>query len=294
MPRYSTESSGVSAALGCLLEKTRTPVLEALLSLEGGELHNYRAPRTTLARLAAKSRSKSNPDGFPHERVDLQQASTFLGNLESYKLLAPEQVPNDGTLHFAALLALPRFVEWLLPMHDPNFKHSDYDQMIPLAIACQSSAQPYTKIADQEAKFRRRRKDTIRLLAAKTDIKWRYRGKTVLHVAMEQGLDVTKELAEALDLHRDRERDNKYLYRDKDGVEYSPDQWAILKMEVGTSQYKKELKTYFLQLGVQSRLFKRILPGGGEQPEGYCGLPPVYAAAWDPPLSDMEEGHVEV
>lgn len=214
----------------------------------------------------------------------------FLGNFEAYRELVKAEVPNDGTLHTAALLALPKFVKWLLNFHDADAKDADFDQMIPLAIACRSRPCPWSKISNQEADWVMRRNETIRLLAAKTSPEWKFNQKTILHIALEEGLGVTKVLVEALNVSEDPQRDERYLYTDKSGIEYSPDQWVLRIMDAGEPREKEKLVTYLQQLGMQSRYFRRVLPEHGQQPEGYMGLPPAYAEVWNPPAGDQYQG----
>jgi len=101
---------------------------------------------------------------------------------------------------------------------------------------------------------------------------------TILHWAMENGLETAKAMVEALDIRYDLERDEKYLYVDRDGIEYSPQQY-VLKVWHAEANEKKDLVACLEDVGLESRYFKRILPGQGQQPEGYHGLPPSYASA---------------
>ncbi|RMZ84623.1 hypothetical protein DV737_g1194, partial [Chaetothyriales sp. CBS 132003] len=73
----------------------------------------------------------------------------------------------------------------------------------------------------------------MRLLAGVTSPKWRYRNMTILHWAMENGLKTAKTMIEVLNIRDDPERDEKYLYKDRDGIEYSPQQyaWRLFEME---------------------------------------------------------------
>lgn len=160
------------------------------------------------------------------DELPLREASMYLGNLAAFSLIASEVVPNDGTLHLAALLALPNFVHWLLYSHDPNHKAEEFDNMIPLACVCASKPQPWCKIANKKSQWENRQIDTMRILADVTNSEWRYRNMTILHWAMENGFQTAKAIIEVLDISHDPDRDEKYLYVDREGTEYSPQQYA--------------------------------------------------------------------
>jgi hypothetical protein len=67
----------------------------------------------------------------------------------------------------------------------------------------------------------------MHLLAGVTSPKLRYRNMTILHWAMENGPETAQAMIMALDIHHDPERDQKYLYTDRDGIEYSPQQYVM-------------------------------------------------------------------
>jgi hypothetical protein len=161
------------------------------------------------------------------DELPLREASLYLGNFEAFGLLSAKITPNDGMLHLAALLALPTFVTWLLNFHDPNHKAEEFDNMVPLACVCASKPQPWCKIANEESDWKERQKDTMHLLAGVTSPKWRYRNMTILHWAMEHGLETAQAIIMALDIRHDPDRDQKYIYTDRDGIEYSPEQYVM-------------------------------------------------------------------
>jgi hypothetical protein len=162
------------------------------------------------------------------DEFSLPLAALYLGNFEAFRLLAGEMTPNDGMLHLAALLALPKFVKHLLRTHDPDHRAEEFDNMVPLACACASKPHLCSKIANEECDWNKRQKETIQLLASVTSSKWRYRNMTILHWAMENGLETAKTMVEALDIRSDPDRDRKYLYVDRDGNEYSPRQYMLM------------------------------------------------------------------
>ena len=139
-------------------------------------------------------------------------------------------------------MALPKFVKWLLAFHDPDHKAEDFDMMIPLALACESKPHPWCKVANEEADWKTRQKHTMQLLALRTSPEWRSRSRTVLHIALENGLDPTKAMVKALGFCHDPDRGKRYLHVDKDGIQYSPQQYAMKFLEADMKE-KKALAT---------------------------------------------------
>ncbi|KAE8449593.1 hypothetical protein EG329_007923 [Mollisiaceae sp. DMI_Dod_QoI] len=281
LPAYSTPSTKVSAAFGCLLDKTRIPILKALLDLDRDRISDYTIPGSSLGTLSMYPLAfKEDSLLDPTHEYPLREASLFLGNFEAFRLIAREVTPNDGTLHVAALLALPNFVKMLLTTHDPNHEAEDMDKMIPLALVCASKSHPWCKIANEEADWEIRQKETIHLLASVTSPQWRHRNMTILHYAMDHGVRTAKAMVGALGIGRDPAKNEKYLYKDRDGIEYSPQQY-VEKVWGGNKQEKIALKSCLKDAGLKSRYFKRILPNEGDQPPGYHGLPSDYAKVWE-------------
>ena len=277
---YVTPTTRVSAAFGCLLDAARAPILETLLRLDERAVLSHHVPGTSLSDLATYPEKLENDQSLPNE-LSLSLASLYLGNLEAFHLLDGGAVPDDGTLHTAALLALPDFVEWLLYTHDANFEVEEFDNMIPLALACSSKPQPWCKIANQQADWKTRQKLTMKLLAPRTDSRWRSRGKMVVHFALENGREATEAMIQALNIPSDPKRDDNYLYVDKEGIEYSLDQYVERVMGIVSTE-KRNLIMYLRTKGkLQTRYFKRIMPGKERQPVGYCGLPEEFAFRWE-------------
>jgi hypothetical protein len=220
-------------------------------------------------------------DGLPPD-LPLRTACMFLGNFDAYRALDCVETSNDGNLHVAALMALPKFVEWLLHFHDPNaIVPEEFDQMIPLALVCTPRRAPWCKIANQEADLAIRQEQCIQLLAPQTNTAWRFRNKTILHIALENGPRLTSVMVEHLNLRNDVQRHDKYLYQTKDGIQYSLDEY-VRRLMNDVSQNEKEILIQCLEWnGIQRRYFRLVMPGAGEQPAYYCGLPPGYAQAWE-------------
>jgi hypothetical protein len=250
--------------------------------LDRGEISQYEIPGSSFGALGVYPEVFDKASGLIEaiEELPLREAALYLGNFEAYLLITGgTTTPNDGSFHVAALLALPKFAEWLLETHDPDYGAEEFDRMVPLACVCAAKPQPWCKIANEESDWQTRQRDTIHLLARVTSSTWRYRNMTILHWAMEHGLETTKEVVKALDIRNDLERDEKYLYIDREGIEYSPQQY-VMKVWQADVKEKKTLVSCLEAARLKSRYFKRILPHEGEQPEGYHGLPPGHAAVW--------------
>lgn len=233
----------MTPAFCCLLDESRLPVLKALLAEDGGDVLSSSIPRSTFVTLAKRADIDVGDDDIANlmDPLPLPWAAIHLGNFDAFALLTERLKASDdlffGLLHLAALLALPRFVAKLLETHDPNDKEEEFDHWIPLAMACQARDLPWNIIANAEDDFRTRQKETMTLLAGKTDCAWRHRGRTVLHIALESGLETTRALVEALDVRADPARHTKYNYVDRAGRSYSPAEYVA--EFVGTTDAEK-------------------------------------------------------
>jgi hypothetical protein len=266
-----------------MLDKTRTPILKAILALDRTEILNQEIQPSSFEYLASHPKKPGMGNGHFSKAngITLRQAALFLGNFDAFRALNCREVTNDGSLHLAAVLALPKFVEWLLKKHDADHEAETYEKMIPLALACASTQVVWCKIANTESGLNARRKETMKLLAPKTDLKWRNGKKSVLHFALDQGPEVTKAMVEALNIRYDPERDEKYLLIDREGIHYSPEQY-VKKLLLGVTETEKSaLVRCLTDAGMVSRYYKNIRPSSKEkQPVGYHGLPPTLAALW--------------
>jgi ankyrin repeat protein len=277
---YKTPTTKISAAFACLLDKTRTPVLEELLQIDKDHVLDYTISGPQFSYLAAYP--KSHGIGVDTD-LHLDIASLYLGNLDAFLLLGGGEHPDDESLHFAALFALPDFVDYLLDHHDANYRSKKFDGYIPMAMACMAQDNPWSKFANEQGSLRTRQKETIDLLKPVTKFDWSAHRETLLHVALAQGVEVTDMMIEALDIAKDPERDEAYLYLDKEGVWYSPQQW-LLRIRPETKDKQRLIKRLD-KAGMASRYFKKVLPGEGTQPVGFHGLPMDYDLAWTSPTS---------
>jgi hypothetical protein len=234
---------------------------------EGAELHSHNREDLEAAL----------PDELP-----LQIACVMLGNSDAYQALKRDETRNDGTLQLASVLAVPKLIKWLLRYHDPNAEVEDYDYMTSLALVCTPKVAPWCKIASQEASLEDRQKDCIKLLAPITNPRWRDHSKktTAIHIALQTGFEVAVTMFEALNVREDPSRNEKYLYQDKDKIQYSLDQYVWRFMRDVSNEEKLRLVQYLLENKIRSRYFKNVMPGEGEQPLEYCGLPPSLDKAW--------------
>ncbi|KAK4554001.1 hypothetical protein LTR86_008842 [Recurvomyces mirabilis] len=237
-PLYTTPTTGVSAAFACLLDPTRTPVLQALLHLDRDAILASEIPGPSLEYLGAYP--DVHPGEVSAEAVDICMASLFLGNLQAYRMTNDGTAIDDASLHLAALLALPNFVQWLLQTHDPNVKEEAWDFRIPLAVACSARPLACCKIANAEAGFETRQQETMRLLARRTDLTVRYKARTVLHLAMDDGLQTTKSMLTALRVHDDPLWRTKHTFTDNGGQQHTPEEYVKHVLE-GSEAHKEEL-----------------------------------------------------
>lgn len=229
---YVTPKTHVSAAFACLLDVTRLPVLRALLVTNKDKVVTQIVPSKTLAHFVihTEDQSDESTDIGPQP---LHMASFYLGNFEAFELLVhgiPRSLASDeGLLHLAAFLALPRFVRSLMHTHDPNECLEDFGNYVPLAATLTTTTtSPWGIVANEEADFFTRRKQTIELLAPKTHLEWRDRGKTVVHFALHQGLETTRVLLDALqpECALDTSLYKKLLYTDKEDRIYTPREYV--------------------------------------------------------------------
>ncbi|KAK5175288.1 uncharacterized protein LTR77_000426 [Saxophila tyrrhenica] len=238
LPWYNTPKTQVSAAFGCLLDKSRTSILMRLLTMSRSRTMSYEIPITSFNHLGAFLTTSAPDESFlgASGTLDLRLASLYFGSADAFCVLNIGHPEDDGSLHLAALLALPKVVDRLLRTHDPNVKEEEFDNRIPLAVVSDAQPQPWCKIANEEADFRTRQKQTMQLLAAKTKPVWRFRGKTVLHFALDNGVPTAQAMIEALDIRHDSRRQEKYRYTDKGGKQYTPHEWIIEFLEAGDEE----------------------------------------------------------
>ncbi|KAF5625999.1 hypothetical protein F52700_8714 [Fusarium sp. NRRL 52700] len=276
-------NSQVSAAFACMLEPKRNPVLESLLKSHGKKIRMSVIPGRSFSYLSQKPKTPDPTKLMTHD-LPLSDAALYLGNLKAYISIGGGKDINNGSLHTAALLALPEFVRWLLQWHSADLEHEAFDMMIPLAVACRSEARPWCRVANTEGTFEKRRVKTMQLLARKTDLSWRNRRKTVLHFAIEQGPYVLQAMLEALDVAHDARRNERYLYTDREGIVYSLSYYIS---NLWDPDNKDTTTPKMIQLLHGTGKLKDIMyrpeePGPGvEQPVGYCGMPPDLERKWN-------------
>jgi hypothetical protein len=284
---FSTPRTATTAPFLCLLDKTRVPVLMALINLDREGSLDCTTPASTFLHLATEgvelpSHSKQDLEAALPDEFPLQLACVMLGNSDAYQALKRDETRNDGTLQLACVLTVPILIKWLLRYHDPNAELEDYDQMIPLALVCTPKVVSWCKITRQEAALENRQRECIRLLAPITNVNWRDNSKktTVLHIALQNGFEVAVTMFGALNVRQDPLHNEKYLYQDKDRNQYSLDQYLWRFMGDTSNEEQLRLTEYFRENKIQSRYFKNIIPGEGDQPLEYCGLPPNLDDAW--------------
>ncbi|KAF5653899.1 hypothetical protein F25303_1931 [Fusarium sp. NRRL 25303] len=244
LPDYVTPDSKIPTIFLTLLNKSRAPVLEALLKLDGTNALNQTISGSKFSSLASypkKPKLEFTALFEDEDEIAPREASLFLGNLDAFKLLNSNMLPDDGTLHLAALLALPDFTDWLLSTHEPNYEEENFGFMVPLALTCYSKPFPWCKVANEEQEWFARLEETIKILIPKTLSSWRYRQKLPLHLALENGSQVTMAMLNVLNARGIGNRD-KYLYTDKTGMQYSPCEYVEVFVEVDDEDKMKLVK----------------------------------------------------
>ncbi|SCV52646.1 uncharacterized protein FFB14_12711 [Fusarium fujikuroi] len=244
LPDYVTPDSKIPTIFLTLLNKSRAPVLEALLKLDGTNVLNQTISGSKFSSLASypkKPKLEFTALFEDEDEIPPREASLFLGNLDAFKLLNSTMLPDDGTLHLAALLALPDFTDWLLSTHEPNYEEENFGFMVPLALTCYSKPFPWCKVANEEQEWFARLEETIKILIPKTLSSWRYRQKLPLHLALENGSQVTMAMLNVLNSRGIGNRD-KYLYTDKTGMQYSPCEYVEVFVEVDDEDKMKLVK----------------------------------------------------
>jgi hypothetical protein len=280
---YATPTSRVSASFACMLDPKRNIVLEALLESYRDEIQKASIPGRSFSHLSQKPKTPDPTDMMDRE-LSLSDAALYLGNLRAYRSMGCGKDANNGSLHTAAFLALPEFVRWLLQWHSPDFELEEFGMMIPLVVACRSKARPWCRVANAEGTFEERRLKTMQLLARKTDLSWRNRRKTVLHFALDAGLDPLKAFLEALDVAHDPQRNERYLYTDREGIVYSPSCYLryLLDPDDENPESKKMVRILQNTGRLKDIMYRPKPPGPGVyQPKGYCGMPADLQAKWD-------------
>jgi ankyrin repeat protein len=226
LPACSTPLKEVSAAFLCLLDRSRTDILKALLRLDKNGVLSYEIPGRSFEHLAI-SPAVSDPSSSDFTgRLPLHLAALFLGNFDAFRLVGGSRFPNDGLLHNAAFFALPEFVEWCLRTDDPNARDENFDGRIPLAVACDAKHMPCCKIGN-ERDFRTRQRETMEKLAPRSDLKYREKHKTILHIALHSGPETTAAMLDALNVVSDSNKHTEYRYTDQEGRQYSPREYVM-------------------------------------------------------------------
>lgn len=211
----------MSAAFCCLFDNSRTPILKEILALDKEQILAHEIPGRSFGHLGDFSGVPDEEVTELPERMSLHWASLYLGNFNAFKLVHNRRTPDDGLLHTVALFALPKFVKWLLKTDNANYREEEFDFRIPLAVVCEAKPLPWCKVANEEADFVKRQGMTMQLLAAKTSLDWRHRGRTVMHIALENGIETTHAMIEALKASPDKNKQKKYRYTDREGKKYS-------------------------------------------------------------------------
>ncbi|KAI0528343.1 hypothetical protein GGR58DRAFT_496274 [Xylaria digitata] len=276
--RYHTPQSGLSAVFGCLFDEYRIPVLRAIIDspfyINKSTKELSSQPFFDLVRLQGEE------PRIPNSVTSISPtlATILLDNFDAFSVLEDFGERDDGSLHLAALLAQPKFIQPLIESgHDVNFPSEQYDFLIPLAVVCREIG---VKRPISGGDWHTRIRDTMRILAPLTDSSWRLGGKSILYYAIHSGFEITKALVDALQVYKDPKKNEKYLYLDPaTEIYYSPTMYIELLLRT-TEEEKLKLITCLNGHGLEMRYFRDTAPEIGDQPAGYRGLPPHLKALW--------------
>lgn len=207
------------------------------------------------------------------------------GNIESMKILIRSGArTDDGSLHIAARWIRPQCVSLLIEHgHDLQFPMDSLAGRTPLAELCQAAS-------GSGAKWERLVKQTMELLMPMFDHTWKFYGKTVLHLAINNPTAAVPLLrsflvTSSVRLHPTRDED--YLYVDAETrLHYSPTKYVEHLCGWKSSQETKDLVELLKAHRFEDRYFA---PLGQQQPSRPEGLPPaLFDVIQEQELADWE------
>lgn len=215
--------------------------------------------RTLLERGAdASARDKWN-------RSALFYASS-ISNIATVQALAPRALKNDGSLHEAARCLHPDITATLIKFgHQPHFPsrvHQGRDALSELCLKGRITSPVH----------RSRVRQVIRLLLDNgADPKFRVRNeKSAIFTALDNpysSLEITEALLET-EVWEDL-NDEKHLYRDTNGLWYSP----IKYVELVPSPHRVAIQSALMELFSDKGCEPRYYSETAQQPPGAVGLP---------------------
>ncbi|KAI4949399.1 hypothetical protein J4E91_005138 [Alternaria rosae] len=197
---FTTKDSGASA-ITLAAQRGRHAILRRLIELN--------------VDVSAVDRSGLSP--LFHATVNTDEISVSM-------LLENGTQPNDGSLHEAARLCQKGMLKWLLEKgHDPDYACDLHEGRTALGELCSEA----TVKNGEEASATY---ETIKLLInAPADLSFRTKGKTVLHLALENEhpIDITRALLRFPEIYKDLRTDSEvFVYENDHGRFMSPDLYA--------------------------------------------------------------------
>lgn len=181
------------------------------------------------------------------------------GDLMSVYFLTENRAhTNDGSLHEAARICQDGIVSLLLEGgHDPDYASPLHGGRTPLGELCFSAILGSGTQAAQAFA-------TIKLLIhSPTDLALRVKGKTVLHLALEndQPVEVTNALLRFPEIYKDiRDDSEMFLFEDSHGISMSPDRYVteycscsdtLKRMLISLLESKQCKEKWFKKKGAQ-------------------------------------------
>jgi hypothetical protein len=191
-----------------------------------------------------------------------------------YLLLENGAQCNDGSLHEAARLCQKGIVALLLERnHDPDYSCDIHDGRTALGELC---SQAILITGEQISAAI----ETMKMLVnAPTNLGFRARGKTILHLALENDrpFEVTKALLRFPEIYKDIcTHSETFVYEDAQGRFMSPDVYAKLYCKCG-GHFQSQLVDLLEKKGCMTKWFRKQ----GDQLADCRGLPPALKEEMD-------------
>lgn len=207
-------------------------------------------------------------------------ATANLDEISVYTLLENGAHPNDGSLQEAARLCQKGIILQLLGNdHDPNYSSDLHQGRTALGELClQTQLQSGEQIS---AAY-----DIIKLLVnASTDLSFRVKGKTILHLAVEnpQPVEITRVLLRFPEIYNDlRTHSEVFIYEDEQGRFMSPD--------VYVERYCRNADPLLIDILRKKGCKRKWFTKRGDQLPNCEGLPPALEEMQNrQDLADQEE-----
>lgn len=214
--------------------------------------------------------------------LDLQNSNRFTPlclatssrHMEAMMLLIGSGAPsNDGSLQIAARIPDLDAIRLLKDSgHDVHWPCETFGGRPPLAELCFGGS-------GQGPKWKRDVKDAMQLLLPLLDHHWKFDGKTVLHLAIDNNktsIILLRAFLNISQIWRSPARNDDYLFVGSTGLCYSPTKYVELLCRNKPAKERTELIEILKTVGRFDP--PRFYAETGDQPSEACGLPEPLAA----------------